>query len=64
MNDTLFRSVDSITFHFNAYQVDDFIIKAAELEKEGYKLVNFEADDISYSVLAAPKSPYHATFHK
>lgn len=58
------KKVDSITFHFNAYQVDDFIIKAAELEKEGYKLINFDVDNISCSILTEPEPPYHATFHK
>ena len=58
------NEVDSITFHFNYYQVDDFIIKAAELEKQGYKLSNFKADNISYSILTEPDPPYHATFHK
>lgn len=58
------KEVDSITFHFNANQVDDFIIKAARLEEQDYRILNFEVDNISYSILNEPDPPYHVTFHK
>lgn len=58
------KEVDSITFHFNSNQVDDFIIKAAELEKQGYKILEFKTDNISYSIFEEPDPPFHATFRK
>lgn len=58
------NSVDSITFNFNTWQIDDFIIKAAELEKEGYRITTFTVNDISYSQSTEPEAPYHVTFTK
>ena len=58
--------VDTIAFDLYRWQLDDFIIKAAKLEKEGYKVVNVELDEHAdlgvKEIFQTP--PIHITFKK
>lgn len=56
--------VSEIEFHITAYEWEDFILRAAELIKEGYSLKCIRYDDLSFSINTKPEPPIHITLIK
>lgn len=59
------NKVLEIEFHINYDQVDDFILRAAELIKEGYKLHTIEQDSLTISGYCLNSEPcIHIVFRR
>lgn len=59
------EKVFEIEFHINCYELDDFILRAAELIKEGYKLHTIKQDDLTISYYSSNSEPcIHITFRR
>lgn len=61
----MFRDkVSQIEFHITFHELEDFILRAAELIQEGYSLENIRIDDMSFSRDTEPEPPIHIIFVK
>ena len=56
--------VSKIEFHITYNQLEDFILRAAELIKDNYEIEQINVDSISIGYLTEPEPPYHITFIK
>ena len=56
--------VSEIEFHITAYEIEDFIVRAAKLVKDGYKVKNIRLDDFAFSIAQEIEPPIHITFKK
>lgn len=56
--------VSKIEFHITYNQLEDFILRAAELIKDNYEIEQIKVDSVSISYLTEPEPPYHITFIK
>ena len=53
-------NVSKIEFHITFHELEDFILRAAELIQEGYSLENIRIDDMSFSRdTIEPEPPIH-----
>ena len=58
------NKVSKIEFHINYYEYEDFILRAAELIKEGYSLESIRYDELSVSYYKEQDPPIHIVFTK
>ena len=58
------NKVSKIEFHITAYEQEDFILRAAELIKEGYSLESIRYDELSVSYYGEQDPPIHIVFTK
>ena len=58
------NKVSKIEFHITYNQLEDFILRAAELIKDNYEIEQIKVDSISASYLTEPEPSYHITFVK
>ena len=58
------NKVSKIEFHITYNQLEDFILRAAELIKDNYEIEQIKVDPISIGYLTEPEPPYHITFVK
>lgn len=58
------NKVSKIEFHITYNQLEDFILRAAELIKDNYEIEQIKVDPISVSYLTEPEPPYHIIFVK
>lgn len=57
--------VSQIEFHINHYEIDDFIVRAAELIKEGYHICSYRGDSIDMCANTLNLEPkLHITLQK
>ena len=58
------KKVAKIEFHITSYEFEDFILRAAELIKEGYSMEKIKTDPVEISINHYPEPPIHITFVK
>lgn len=59
------NKVSEIEFHITGEEVEDFILRAAKLIKEGYKLYSFKNDTPTFSWLDEKVGPFiHVVFKR
>lgn len=58
------KKVSKIEFHITYYEWEDFILRSAELIKDGYSLVSIRYDDLSFSYCTEQEPPIHIVFTK
>ena len=58
------NKVSKIEFHITCYEWEDFILRAAELIKDGYSLESVRYDDFSFSYYSEQDPPIHIVFTK
>ena len=58
------NKVSKIEFHISYYECEDFILRAAELIKEGYSLESIRYDELSVSYYKEQDPPIHIVFTK
>ena len=59
------NKVSEIEFHIIQEEVDDFILRAAELIKDGYRMTKMSSDPFTLSYHTIITEPYiHITFRK
>ncbi len=56
--------VSKIEFHITYNQLEDFILRAAELIKDNYEIEQIDVNSMSIGCLTEPEPPYHITFIK
>jgi len=56
------NKVSEIEFHITEKELEDFILRAAELIKDGYRLYSFQSDGITYSYNVCPEPYLHIKF--
>lgn len=56
------EKVSEIEFHITGNELDDFIVRAAELIKEGYNLYSVECDTISINNYIHTEPNIHVKF--
>lgn len=56
--------VSKIEFHITLEEIEDGILRAAELIKEGYELYSYEYDVPSFSLTAKIEPFIHVVFRK
>lgn len=58
------NKVSKIEFHITSYEGEDFILRGAELIKEGYLLESISFDDLSLSYHTKQEPSIHVVFTK
>ena len=58
------EKVFEIEFHIHYHELSDFILRAAELIKEGYSIVKIETDTVSIGDKIKLESLVHITLQK
>ena len=58
------NKVSKIEFHITYNQLEDFILRAAELIKDNYEIEKIQVDPISISYFTESEPPYHIIFAK
>lgn len=53
------QKVSQIEFHITHDELDDFILRAAELIKEGYSIEKIKTDPVEISINHYPEPPIH-----
>lgn len=56
------NKVSEIEFHITEKELEDFILRAAELIKDGYHLYSVERDTLTFSYLVITEPYIHIKF--
>lgn len=58
------NKVSKIEFHIKHYELEDFILRAAKLIEDGYRIERINVDSIKVNYFEEPEPPYHIVFTK